>query len=76
MCGPSVLLYGRHLALVSVVLKQFLQNKFIYLDTVNESFFRDFFIGQNPYPGMDAKIVPMKVKSGYRMSVPEFCPET
>lgn len=34
------------------------------------------FIGQNPYPGMDAKIVPMKVKSGYRMSVPEFCPET
>eukprot|EP00105_Crassostrea_gigas_P015186 XP_011432106.1 PREDICTED: uncharacterized protein LOC105331553 [Crassostrea gigas] len=35
-----------------------------------------FSTGQNPYPGMDAKIVPMKVKSGYRMNVPEFCPET
>lgn len=31
--------------------------------------------GQNPYPGIDAKIVPMKVKDGYRMSVPEFCSE-
>ncbi|XP_062589685.1 uncharacterized protein LOC134251302 isoform X1 [Saccostrea cucullata] len=34
-----------------------------------------FSTGQNPYPGIDGKVVPMKVKSGYRMSVPEFCPE-
>ncbi|XP_061191567.1 uncharacterized protein LOC133199714 [Saccostrea echinata] len=35
-----------------------------------------FSTGQNPYPGIDGKVVPMKVKSGYRMGVPEFCPET
>ncbi|XP_061191568.1 uncharacterized protein LOC133199715 [Saccostrea echinata] len=35
-----------------------------------------FSTGQNPYPGMDVKVVPMKVKSSYRMGVPEFCPET
>lgn len=32
--------------------------------------------GQNPYPGIDVKVIPMKVKIGYRMSVPKFCPET
>ncbi|XP_056017917.1 uncharacterized protein LOC125671274 isoform X2 [Ostrea edulis] len=35
-----------------------------------------FSTGQNPYPGIDAKTIPMRVKNGYRMSTPEFCPET
>ncbi|XP_062589647.1 uncharacterized protein LOC134251279 [Saccostrea cucullata] len=35
-----------------------------------------FSTGQNPYPGIDWKVLTMKVKNGYRMSAPEFCPET